>query len=142
MNPMKLSQLLAERPALLRRVRFANLAFSYQALRDFAARVERAGLRGRVTLKPVNPDEESYCVSLTALEASQSVIEEHFSDEDLVVLADVLGYATGHPTHELTFPIDQLDEFAAPLRHDLEQAGVMLDTASSPVGERHPPAAG
>lgn len=142
MNPMKLSQLMAERPALLRRVRLANLAFSYQALCDFAARVERAGLRGRVALKPVNPEEEVYCVTLTALEASQSVIEEHFSDEDLVVLADILGYATGHPTHELTFYIDQLDEFAHQLRQDLEQAGVTLDAPSSPVGGRHPPAAG
>ena len=55
------------------------------------------------------------------------MIEEHFSDEDLVVFADVLGFATGHPTHELTFYIDQLDEFVTQLRHDLDQAGVVLD---------------
>ena len=127
MNPMKLSHLLTQRPELLRQVRLANLAFAYDALRNFADRVARAGLQGRVTLKPINPDDESYCVTLTAHESSQSVIEEHFSDEDLVVFADVLGFATGHPTHELTFYIDHLDEFVTQLRHDLEQAGVALD---------------
>ena len=130
MNP-KLSQLLAQRPGLLRQVRLANLAFAYQSLNDFAARIARVGLHGRVTLKPVDPDHESYCVTLTALDASQSVIEEHFSDEDLVLLADTLGFATGHPTHELTFHIDQLDEFVAQLRVDLEHAGVVLDQPTS-----------
>lgn len=127
MNPMKLSDLLAQRPELLRRVRLANLAFAYHTLREFSGRVARAGLRGRVTLKPVNPDEECYCVTLMAIDTNQSLIEEHFSDEDLVIFADVLGYATGHPTHELTFYIDQLDEFVAQLRSDLEHAGVNFD---------------
>src|SRR5688572_19122978 len=86
MNP-KLSQLLAQRPGLLRQVRLANLAFAYQSLNDFAARIARVGLHGRVTLKPVDPDAESYCVTLTALDTNQSLIEEHFSDEDLVLLA-------------------------------------------------------
>lgn len=127
MKPMKLSHLLSQRSDLLRQVRLANLAFAYHTLRDFSARVARAGLRGRVTLQPVNPDEERYCVTLTALEASQSIVEEHFSDEDLVVLADVLGFATGHPSHELTFHIDELAEFYEPLRGDLERAGIQFD---------------
>lgn len=127
MNSIKLSALLLHRPELLRQVRLANLAFAYQTLRDFADRIQRVGLRGRVTLRPVNPDEERYCVTLTALEGAQSVLEEHFSDEDLVVFADVLGFATGHPTHDLTFHLEHLDEFYAPLRAELENAGVLLD---------------
>lgn len=136
MNPMNLSHLLAQRPELLRQVRLANLAFAYDSLRKFAERVGRAGLHGRVTLKPINPDEENYCVTLTAHEANQSVVEEHFSDEDLVVLSDVLGFATGHPTHDLTFYIDQLDEFVVQLRNDLEQAGVAFDDSPSGVRAR------
>lgn len=135
MNPMKLSHLLAQRPELLRQLRLANLAFAYHSLREFAARAARAGLRGRVTLQPVNPDEERYCVVLTALDTAQSMIEEHFSDEDLVVFADVLGFATGHPTHELTFHIDQLDELYEPLRADLERAGVQLDHPAPRIEE-------
>lgn len=133
MNSMKLSNLIAQRPELLRQVRLANLAHAYQTLLDFAARVSRTRLQGSVLLRPVNPDEERFCVTLTALESNQSVIEEHFSDEDLIVLADVLGYATGHPTHELSFEIDQLDEFLLPLRTDLERAGIQVDPSSSPV---------
>jgi len=135
MNPMKLSHLLTQRPELLRQLRLANLAFAYQSLREFAARVARTSLRGRVTLQPVNPDEERYCVTLTALDCAQSLIEEHFSDEDLAILADVLGFATGHPAHELTFHLDQLAEFYEPLRGDLERAGVLLDSPASHVGE-------
>jgi len=133
MNSMKLSNLIAQRPELLRQVRLANLAHAYQTLLNFAARVTRARLKGSVQLRPVNPEEERFCVTLTALEGNQSVIEEHFSDDDLIVLADVLGYATGHPTHELNFEIDQLEEFLVPLRTDLMRAGIQVDTPSSPV---------
>ncbi len=135
MNPMKLSTLLAKRPELLRQVRLANLAFAYQMLRDFTARVAGARLRGRVTLRPVDPDEERFCVTLTALDINQSLIEEHFSDEDLVLLADVLGFATGHPSHELTFHIDQLGEFVDVLRDDLEHSGVRIDEPAPGVEE-------
>lgn len=136
MNPIKLSHLLSRRPGLLRQLRLANLAYAYQSLCDFSDRISRVGLRGRVTLKPVAPDEDRYCVSLLALDANQSVLEEHFSDEDLVLLADVLGYATGHPEHELTFHIEQLGEFIDALRGDLERGGVLFDATSRPVEER------
>jgi class 3 adenylate cyclase len=133
MNSIKISALIAQRPELLRQVRLANLAYAYQTLVSYTQRVAQAHLQGRVVLRPINPDEERFCVTLTALEGNQSVIEEHFSDEDLVLLADVLGFATGHPAHELTFYIEQLDEFVTPLRIDLEHAGVTLDNDSSPV---------
>ena len=136
MNPMKLSHLLAQRSELLKQVRLANLAYAYHTLKQFGARVARAQLRGRVTLRPVDPEEERFCVTLIAHEANQSLIEEHFSDEDIIVFGDVLGYATGHPTHELTFYIDQLDEFVASLRADLQHAGVVVDEQPQPVEDR------
>ncbi len=137
MNPMKLSSLLQHRPALLRQLRLANLAFAAQALGEFSTRVARAGLRGRVTLRPVDPDHDLYAVTLTALDANQSVIEEHFGDEDLILLADVLGFVAGDTTRELTFHIDHLDEFLAPLRAELEKAGIEFDAPAAPVPRPH-----
>jgi hypothetical protein len=134
---MNLSQLLSLRPELLRQVRLVHLAHAYQTLRDFAFRVDRARLRGTVELKPVSPDEEVFCVTLTALDFNQSLVEEHFGDDDLLLLADVLGFITGAPTKELTFRIERLEEFFAPLRTELAAAGVTLDdsqaTASQPL---------
>lgn len=128
---MNLSTLLSQRPDLLRQVRLANLAFAYQTLREFAARIRRTPLRGRVTLQPIDAAADRYTTALIALDASQSTIEEHFSDEDLLLLADVLGFATGHPGFEITFHIDDLDEFVQPLRAELLRAGVRLDTADT-----------
>lgn len=126
---MKLSKLLSQRPALLRQVRLANLAFAYQALVDFAARVDRAALCGAVSLKPADPNAERYCATLTALECNQSLIEEHFTDDDLMLLADVIAFATGHPGFEVKFHLDDLEEdFIAPLRAELERAGVAVET--------------
>lgn len=133
---MKLSHLLSQRPDLLKQVRLANLAFAYQTLSDFAARIARANLRGRVTLQPVDPSADRYCPSLIALESSQSVIEEHFAEEDLLLLSDVIGFATGHPGFELTFHLDELDEFVAPLRAELMRSGVRLDMTSTPLTEQ------
>lgn len=133
---MKLSHLLTQRPDLLRQVRLANLAFAYQTLDDFAARIARAGLRGRVTLQPVDPALDRFCAGLIAHESRQSVIEEHFSDEDLLLLADVIGFATGHPGFEIAFHIDELNEFIMPLRAELVRAGVTLDTAGTPIAEQ------
>jgi hypothetical protein len=125
---MKLSKLLSQRPDLLRQVRLANLAFAYHALAEFARRVHRAGLRGAVTLKPVDPDEDRFVATLTALECNQSMIEEHFTDEDILLFSDVIAFATGHPGFEVTFHLDQLtDDFIVPMRAELERAGVELD---------------
>lgn len=135
MNPMKLSHLLAQRPELLRQVRLSNLAYAYATLRMFSERVARAQLQGRVVLRPVDPEEERFCVTLTAIDFNQSLIEEHFSDEDLVILADVVGFATGHPTHELGFHIEQLEEFVDALCVDLARAGVQLDDRTRDVEE-------
>ncbi len=61
---MKLSQLVSLRPSLLRQARLANLAYAHETLRAFAARIARAGLRGTVCLKPVDPDAERFCAAL------------------------------------------------------------------------------
>lgn len=137
---MKLSKLLSQRPELLRQVRLANLAFAYNALVDFAARAQRGALRGAVSLKPADPAAERYCATLTALEGSQAKIEEHFTDEDLMLLADVVAFATGHPGFEVTFRIEEMeDDFIAPLRSELERAGVSLPGTGSEVEKPNQP---
>ncbi len=129
MNPIKLSLLLAQQAELLRQVRLANLAGAYRTLRDLAERIARSPLRGRVHLRPVDPAAERFCVTLTALEQAQSLVEEHLGDDDLVRLADAISCATGMPTQECSFDIGQLAEFAGMLRSELESSGVEIDDA-------------
>lgn len=125
---MKLSNILAQRQALLRQARLANLAFAYETLDRFATRIDRGRLGGYVCLKQAAPDAERYCASLTAIGGSQSVIEEHFTDEDIMDLADVISFTTGSESLDLTFRLEDLAEaFLAPLRAELEQAGVAID---------------
>ena len=125
---MKLSSLLAQRQALLRHARLANLAFAYLRLSDFATRIARARLGGEVRLQQASPDAERFWATLLALQGNQSVIEEHFTDEDVMELADVIAYATGRNDVDLTFRLEELaDRFLAPLRGELARAGVALD---------------
>ena len=132
----KLSILLTERERLLRQARLANLAFAYHTLGDFAERIGRAQLRGAVSLEPVAPAEERYCATLSALEGSQSVIEEHFTDEDLMELADVIAFATGHSGLEMTFRLEEVpDVFLAPLRAELEREGIAIDRPDAAIEE-------
>lgn len=127
------STLLTQRAALLRQVRLANLAFAYQTLEKFAGRIARARLTGAVTLASPDPGEQRYWASLTALEGSQSVIEEHFADEDVLELSDLMGFLGGRDTLEVTFRLEELAErFLAPLRDELAREGVVLDDAGTP----------
>ncbi|MEO6244041.1 MAG: hypothetical protein ABIQ12_01290 [Opitutaceae bacterium] len=124
----KLSTLLAQRPALLRQARLANLASAYEALDACAERIARARLTGRVTLSAAAPEVGRYLASLVALDGRQSIIEEHFTDEALLDLADLIALARGEPTTEVTFCIEELGElFLAPLRTALEREGVVID---------------
>ncbi len=133
---MKLSQILHQRPALLRQARLTYLAFAYWKLDDFATRIARARLRGRINLKQAAPDAERCWASLVALSGNQSVIEEHFTDEDIMDLADLVAFATGESNLDLTFSIEQLAErFVTPLRLQLEQAGVVIDQLSGSMAE-------
>jgi hypothetical protein len=131
---MKLSLLLTLRPALLRQAHLAGLAFAYWKLLEFATRIARAQLRGDVHLQQAEAEAGRYWASLTALAGSQSVVEEHFTDEDIMDLADLIASITGETQLDLTFRIEQLAErFVTPLRLQLEQAGVVIDHGNAPV---------
>lgn len=123
-----LTSLLTHRAALLAQARLANLAYAYETLRRFEQRIARARLRGRVTVRHAAPEEERYWASLTANDGAQSVLEEHFSDEDVMELADVISFLTCTHALELTFPLEELAErFLTPLRAELEREGVAID---------------
>lgn len=134
---MNLSQLLAQRDALLQQARLANLAYAYAQLADFVDRVARARLSGRVTLRHASPEQENYCATLTALEGNQSVLEEHFTDLDVMDLADVIAFVSGQSQLALTFPIQELaSRFLAPLRRELEELGLKVDASASSLPSR------
>lgn len=125
---MKLSQLLATRHILLRQAHLASLAHAYHALQRLAARVTAARLHGLVRLQAADPAAERYWPTLTALAGNQSVIEEQFSDHDILELADAVALAIAANYDELDFQLEDLAEkFVAPLRRALEQAGVAVD---------------
>lgn len=126
--PMKLNQLLDARETLQRQAGLANLAFAYETLREFAARIARGQLKGEVTLKSADADEDRYWATLTPKQGNASVIEEHFTEEELTDFADAVAFATGHEDFEATFLLEEFPQaFIAPLRAVLEQSGVVFD---------------
>jgi hypothetical protein len=128
---MKLSHLITQREALLRRTHLSNLAFAYRQLDTLIARLDRAQLRGLVCLQPRDPAADRYWPVLTALEGSQSVIEEHFTDGDVADLADLLTFGTGRDDAAVDFRLEELGKrFLAPLRSELLRAGVQLEHES------------
>ena len=125
---MKLSSLLVKRQALLEQSRLANLAFAFDRLSDFARRIARARLVGEVRLQPASPEAQRYWPTLTALEGNQSVIEEHFTEEDLANLYDVLAFVAGENERDFTFRIEDLrSRFIVQVHEQLTQAGVDID---------------
>ena len=77
---------------------------------------------------------------LVAREGNQSVIEEHFTDEDIAELADILTFLhEGEGLTELNFMIERLaDRYLPNLRRELTQAGVLGDhTGISPETVSH-----
>ena len=125
---MKLSQLLQPREALLRQSRLSNLAFAYWHLGNLVTRIVNAKLRGQVRLQPADPAAERYWPVLTALEGSQSVIEEHFTDENVLELADLIYFLTGDDGADMTFRLeDMAANFLTPLQHQLQQGGVEFE---------------
>ena len=133
---MNLSKLLHQREALLRQTRLANLAYAYRRLGDYADRISGARLRGKVCLQPADLAAERFWPVLTALEGNQSVIEEHFTDENILELDELIFFVTGEDGTEAVF---RWEEFAArfirPLRRQLIQAGVSLEQESAPEGQ-------
>lgn len=134
---MKFNQLLHQRDALLRHARLANLAFAHHQLVEFGTRIAQARLRGSVTLSLADPSDDRHWPTLFAHEGNQSVIEEHFIDEDILELADILSFLHEGEDHtEFTFRLDELeDSFLPGLRRELVDAGVALepDVPSSPA---------
>lgn len=125
---MKLSKLLATRKIIIQHANLANLAYSYFTLKRLADRVAHADLRGRVKLRTADAANDRYWAALTALEGNQSVIEEHFSDEDIMDLADAVAFAIEGEFEEITFRLDEMTEaFVNPLRLILNQAGITID---------------
>lgn len=131
---MKLSKLLTNRQTILRRAYLANLANAYATISAFAARVSRAGLSGWVNLQHADISEERYWPTLRALEGNQSVIDEHFTDEDILELADAVAFANDDGDLDLDFQIEELGEkFANPLHFELKKAGVTIDSRSAAI---------
>ena len=125
---MKISQLLHHREALRRQLQLANLAYAHRQLATLAARITQARLQGLVRLQPVEPAVEHPWPVLTALEGRQSVIDEHFTDENVAELADLLSFIRGEDPVDATFRLEDLGvQFAAPLRQQLEEAGVEFE---------------
>ncbi len=138
---MKFHQLLHQRDALLRHARLANLAFAHHRLVEFGTRIARARLRGSVTLSLADPSEDRHWPTLLAHEGNQSVIDEHFVDEDMVELADILSFLhEGDVTTEFTFRLEELENRLLPeLRRELTEAGVILEPAApSPADSSRP----
>lgn len=123
---MKLRQLLHQRDALLRQVRLANAAFAYDRLSDLVSRIDRARLRGTVVLAPADPVEERFVPELAGIDCPQSVLDEHFLDEDIADLADILGFLGVEPSEgEWCLRLEELGLRHLPgLRRELEAAGV------------------
>jgi len=123
---MEIDHLLRQRSALLRRTRLANVAYAHAELGAFAGRIARGNLRGEVTLQPADPAAGRAWPSLVAETGSQAVLDEHFLDEDLLDLLDLLAFATGSaPGNAFRFRLEQLDEtFRSVLRRELRTAGI------------------
>lgn len=133
---MKLSTLLSIHQRLLQHARLANMACAYATLRGFAERVRRARLRGLVTLCQPDATRGRNWAELAALEGSQAQLEELFTDEDLMDLADSVAFARGISGLEIRFRIDEMDaEFVRPLEQALRRAGVALDLPAEAYDE-------
>ncbi len=131
---MNVSRLLSQRNALLRQARLANLAYAYHRLSEFGARIERAHLQGEATLQLVDAARENLWPTLTAYECNQAVLDEHFLDEDIVELADILVFLTEDlTTTDFNFRLEELEpRFVPDLRAELEAAGVDLTIKPGP----------
>lgn len=132
---MKISELLAFRKTLIRQTTLANMAHAYVVLQRFEQRIARGELRGSVHFQRVHdPANATYWCSLTALEGNQSVLDEHFTEEDLVELGEALPFALDRESDELDFRLEEFSErFVEPLRHQLTRSGIEndVDAASS-----------
>ena len=126
--PMKLSDLLASRKTIVQQAALANLAYAYEVLTAFADRIANARLRGIVRLQQASEPREGEWPTLTALTGNQSVIDEHFTDSDILEMAEAVFFVTDNRERDASFPIEELAALhLAPLRELLEKSGVTFD---------------
>ena len=139
---MKFNELLLRRTELLRQARLANVAYAYQWLGDFAERIERAGLHGSVTLRGPDPEQESGEAVLVANNFSQSVLQEHFLEEEIAELHAVLAFVHGAGViAELKIELGEIAARYLPsLRQALESADALPKEEPSPVEDAGPDA--
>jgi hypothetical protein len=126
---MKLSALLASRSTILRQAALAHTAAAWLTLQHASMRIAAAGLRGTVRLRQSDPGEdESVWATLTSDEINASVLEEHFTEDDLLEIAEAVAYATDADFADAEFRIETLGEtYAAPLLASLQKSGVKID---------------
>lgn len=131
---MNLSKLLTHRESLRRQTYLANLGFAYLQLCEFQRRFARAGLRGPARVSTCKPEEERFCATFVVEECSPSVIEEHFTDIQVYELAEFLALAQPEQGPDFSFTIETFGErFIAPVRRELESAGVAVDALPEPA---------
>ena len=136
---MKLSKLVGDREKLKRQMYLADLAYSYQTVCRAAERIARARLKGLVHLRQTANQEDGYDVSLVAVELSQSLIEEHFTDREICEVADAIAFARSEHEVNVQFAIEDLREmYGAPLRALLHKAGVEIDGESQACDRSRP----
>jgi hypothetical protein len=128
---MNLSKILSARPSLMREARLANLAFAYATLVVFARRMRTLGIQGTITLQPAVPEQGFYVPVLHAERCNRSVLEEHFTDEDLLELVDVLAFVA--PIQgPARFRMESFDElFLAPVARELHLHGIDVEAPPS-----------
>lgn len=130
---MNLHDLLHHRTALLQQARLANLAFAYERLSDYAQRIQRAGLRGPATLEVADPAADRFWPDLLAQQATPAVIDEHFLEEEIAELEEILRYLREEGFEaDLEFDFEGFTERLLPaLRRELERAGVRVPSEAS-----------
>ncbi len=134
---MKFDDLLNYRDELVRHARLANVAYAYQWLTDFSARVAQSGLRGEVMLRAADAEGNPRKPRLHAVDFNQSVVQEHFLDEEIAELSDVLAFAhNGSLIVELKFRIEEVAaRFLPALRRELEESEVFPEEPASSTEE-------
>lgn len=132
---MKLSALLASRSTIIRQAALAHTASAWLTLSRAADRVDAARLRGAVRIRVTDdPEDDAPWASFTSDDIRTSVLEEHFSDEDLQELAEAIAFAADSREIDETFRIEILREtYAEPLLRELKKSGVTLDLDRLPA---------
>jgi hypothetical protein len=126
---MKLSALLASRSTILRQAALAHTAAAWLTLQHASMRIAAAGLHGTVRLRQADPaEDDAPWATLTSDDIRTSVLEEHFTDDDILELAEAVAYASDTDFADAEFPLEALGEtYAAPLLASLQKSGVKID---------------